>query len=270
MTGLLWMRTVFSSELKKMLSYRVDFWVQFPAMVLIQIALAFFLWDSIFELQNISSMNGYSFSGLMLYYLMVPLVDRILRGVDMRFISSEIYEGTLSRYLIYPVSFFLFKYLQHLAQSFISFLQFILTILLFVLIFGMPQEFEASLQNILMGTFLLFTASIMYFILASIFECVAFWADNVWSLLVMLRLTIFFLGGGMIPLNFFPEWSVDLLNYTPFPYMAYFPIRAYFGLIPLDEFIKGAGIITVWILFLILMLRHLWKRGLLSYTGVGM
>ncbi|MDH5656320.1 MAG: ABC-2 family transporter protein [Spirochaetia bacterium] len=268
--NLSWASTVFSSEIKKMLSYRVDFWLQFPALVLIQIFLAYFLWDSIFESRGASELGGYSFHGLMLYYLMAPLMDRILRGVELRFMSFDIYEGTLSRYLIYPVSFFLYKYIQHAAQSFISFLQFAVMLSLFAVIFHVPEEISLTLTSFLTGMMILVSASLMYFILASIFECIAFWADNVWSLMVMLRLTIFFLGGGMIPLNFFPDWSLEVLLYTPFPYMTYFPIRAFFGYLSVQEFYAGMTVIGSWILILSLSLRLIWKRGLLVYSGVGM
>ena len=50
-------------------------------------------------------MAGYTFGALMLYYLMVPLVERVVNGQEMGFMSGEIYDGGLTRYLLYPVSY---------------------------------------------------------------------------------------------------------------------------------------------------------------------
>ena len=264
-----WIRSVFAAEIKKMLSYRVDFWIQFPGMIAIQLSLAYFLWDAVFSENKASEMGGYGFSGLMFYYLMVPLVDRILRGAELRFISVDIYEGSLNKYLIYPVPFFLFKYVQHFAQASIALLQCMLTLTMFIVIFGLPDDFHFHSVNFIMGFIVIVTGSVMYFFMAGIFECVAFYADNVWSLLVMLRLIIYFMGGGMIPLEFFPDWSANFLHLTPFPYLTSFPIRAFTGKISFSEFTSGISIMIFWTAFLGAALSILWKKGLRSYTGVG-
>jgi ABC-2 type transport system permease protein len=263
------MRIVFLTEIKRILSYRIDFWLQFVAGVLIQIGLAFFLWQALFERRGGVEIGGYGFRGLMFYYLMVPLVDRAIRGPEMSFIAPEIYEGTLSKYLIYPVPFFLYKFVTHFAQSFAFLFQFLLTLTVSLLIFGNPPEFRIGVGSMMMGIGAMASATVLYFSLSSIFECFAFWADNVWSLLVMLRLVIFFLGGGMVPLSMFPEGMVHILDYTPFPYLTSFPIRCLVGEIAMGEFLAGILKIVVWSALFAVIVRRFWRRGLLVYTGVG-
>jgi len=264
-----WIRHVFVTEIKRMISYRFDFWIHFLSGIVVQFGLAYFLWDAIFTYRQIDSLGGYHFYGLMLYYLMVPLIDRIIRGPEMAFLSNEIYEGTLSRYLIYPVPVFAYLYVIHLAQGTIYLIQFVCVATLFVAFFPVPSEFHVTASSIAMGFASIFSASILYFLFASIFEAIAFWADNVWSLLVMLRLVIFFLGGGMIPLSFFPAVFSDLLSVTPFPYLTSFPIRCFQGVVTGDEFLLALLVEIGWSACFALFLKRIWKRGLLQYTGVG-
>ena len=131
---------IFSLEIRKILSYRADFWMNFIGVVLAEVAVAYFLWNAIFEYKNVSTMQGYSFHGLMLYYLLAPLMTLIVRGQSMDFMAREIYEGTLTRYLIYPLSFFHYKYVAQLAYSFIATLQLILMLGFFTSFFGLPKD----------------------------------------------------------------------------------------------------------------------------------
>lgn len=264
-----WIAQVFSIEIRKVLSYRVDFWMQFLANVLAQVAIAYFLWKAIYDYRGVDELGGYSFAAMMLYYLCVPLVNRMIRGPEMAFISQEIYDGTLNRYLIYPISFFGYKYVAHMAQSFIYALQFLVGIGVYGLLFDIPPDVRLGWTSFVMGFGAGFIGSLLYFIFASILELVAFWADNVWSLLVMLRFFIHFFGGALIPLSLFPEWSRPILDILPFGYLASFPIRCFMGDLNWLDWTKGLLIMTLWIIVLSRILWKVWHRGTLQYTGVG-
>lgn len=264
-----WAPQVFALEIRKVLSYRVDFWIQFGGSVAAQLAIAYFLWQAIFETQGVERLGGYSFPALMLYYVMVPLVDRMVRGNEMNFLSQEIYDGTLNRYLIYPVPLLGYKYTAHLATVFLFFLQFLLALGLFVLFFGMPADRSVSFVSLLLGAGAVLAAGLMYFFLACALEMIAFWADNVWSILLILRFSIHFLGGGLIPLAFFPGWFQSLSSYLPFAYFLGFPVRCFLGEVAPGEFFFGLGVALFWILAFRLVAGLIWTRGIKQYTGVG-
>ncbi|TWW08287.1 hypothetical protein E3A20_25830 [Planctomyces bekefii] len=98
---------------------------------------------------------------------------------------------------------------------------------------------------------------------------VAFWAENVWSLNVMLMFAIRLLGGALLPLTLFPSWAQEYLSYTPFPYLVSFPIRALMGQVSADEWMGGMGILAMWTVFTVALGALIWRRGQLRYTGVG-
>src|SRR5690606_19127890 len=110
-------RHVLSIEARKLMSYRVDFWVNVILGFCIQMVVTFFLWKAIFAESGEATIGGYSFHGMLYYYVLVILLGKLVRGSDFGApgVSAEIYDGTLTRYLVYPTSYFPFKYAQHLG-----------------------------------------------------------------------------------------------------------------------------------------------------------
>lgn len=254
-------------EVKKIVSYRMAFWFGFSGNVLSQICVAFFLWSAIFASKGAEQIGGYTFGALMLYYLLVPLVERVVHGQEMGYIAGEIYDGGLSRYLIYPVSFFRVKYLAHLAQSTVFLAQMALAVSIFLFAFRGPNALGALSAAKAMPV--LFASGLLFFIISMNLEMTAFWADNVWSLSVMHRMLTHLLGGGLIPLAFFPQWAQTLLDWLPFTRLVSFPIRCLLGQVDTFEWIRGLGLTAGWALLFAGTGALIWRKGLRGYSGVG-
>jgi ABC-2 type transport system permease protein len=264
-----WIVQLFSVELRKVMIYRVDFWLQFIMSIFANVGVAYFLWKAIFEYKNVDMMGGFSFHSLMFYYLMVPVIGKLITGPGFANFAQEIYDGSLTRYLIFPVSFFLFRYTTFLAGVTLYFSQFILAIFLFLFFFGIPPDISLSWASFLMTACVIFGAGLLSFTLYSVIEMVAFWADNVWSLVVTIRYSVSLMGGGLIPLSFFPDIYQKILYFLPFSYMVNFPINCFLGRISLSQFISGMCIITLWILVFGMLTFIIWEKGRYKYTGVG-
>ncbi len=264
-----WAPAVFSMELRKILSYRADFWTNFAGGLLAQFGVAWFLWRSIFEHQGWTQVGDFSFPALMLYYVTAPLVLKIVQGHEMGSVSTEIYEGSLTRYLVYPVSFCWFKFTASLAHSFVFAVQFVLITSVCALCFGIPQEFTLSAAGMLRGAVAVAGGLYLYFVIVTMIELAAFWADNVWSLIVCVRFATGLLGGAMIPLSLFPDWAQPVLAGLPFAYFVSFPLRVLLGLADEAEWLHGILVIALWSVVCTLLYRWVWMRGRYRYTGVG-
>ncbi len=264
-----WWKSVVAQELRKILAYRSDFWVTFLGQTFIQLAIARALWQSLFEAQGVSSMNGYTLEMMTLYYLIAPVGTRMLTGQNIGFIANEIYEGTFSRYLIYPLSVFQYKTLTYLTNSFFFGVQLILLYSLYQLFFveGSISLFQFS--NLILGVGIFLFASFTYCMMVMCVELIALWADNIWSLVVMLRFATNFLGGGLLPLSFFPEWGLTALTYTPFPYLVSLPIKTIMGETTPAEILFGLGMLGIWGVFFMGVSQFIWRKGQKVYTGVG-
>ncbi len=264
-----WGIHVLSMELRKILAYRSEFWFSFLGQTFIQLLLGRALWQSVFEAQGVTQMNGLTIEVLTLYYLIAPIGTRILTGENIGFISREIYEGTLTRYLIYPISFFQYKTITYLTYSLFYTTQMLILYVLYNLfvVGGLPTLTQLGFALAGMGTFML--AACASLAVSMCIELLALWADNIWSLMVSFRFFMSFMGGAFIPLVFFPQWTLDILKWTPFPYFVNFPIQTFMGNISLNEWLNSASVLVIWITFFSVLAQIIWKRGQHQFTGVG-
>lgn len=262
-----WWRHVVAMELRKILAYRSDFWVTFVGQVLIQVLIARALWTAIFQASGNEVMEGFTLPMMTLYFLIVPIGGKMLMGENIGFLSREIYDGTFTRYLIYPISFFQYKTLTYLTHSAFYGLQLIVVYLAYNLF--QDGITGTMLSNLFVGVGIYLLASFAYAMLSIFVELISLWADNIWSLMVMLRFVAYFMGGSFFPINFFPEWTQSFLNLTPFPYMISFPVRTIMGLTNQAEFITGISFLILWALIFMMAASLLWKKGQKNYTGVG-
>lgn len=264
-----WWRHVLALEFRKILAFRSDFWVTFIGQTLVQLFIAKALWSSLYEAQGVTEMNGYTLPMMTLYYLIAPLGQKILIGANVGFIAREIYDGSFSRYLIYPLSAFQYKAITYVAHSLFYFFQLILIVTLYMVFFLPGKLNSISMINVLQGASLYLLAAMTYGMLHTIIELLSLWVDNIWSLAVMLRFSTSFCGGGLIPLTFFPEWAQEALKYTPYPYLVSLPIRTIMGLSNQEEMLRGILMLTFWLFIGLGGVKLIWNRGQLRYTGAG-
>lgn len=260
---------VLSIEARKLMSYRFDFWINSVVGTLAQFALVYSLWAAILG-DSGARAAGYSFDGIVLYYVLVILLGKLVgSSFNQGDVSQDIYEGSLSRYLLFPCSYFIFKYAQRLGGTTPAVLQVFVLGVLYLSILPFPEDVELGIQNVAMGCVSLASASLLFYSISWLLQLVAFWADNVWSLVVMMLFIGRLLGGAMIPLSMFPEWSQAWLTALPFKYLYGFPVDTIMGQVPASEWAQGLGISLVWIVVFGSASIGVWKRGMRNYSGVG-
>lgn len=264
-----WSYQVFKLELRKLVTYRADFWVNFIGRAVLTFVIFYYLWEHIFNERGVETLKGYTLNKMTLYYLVVPLLFRMLQGESIGSMSREIYDGSLNKYLLYPLNFYTYKLITYFAHAFFYFLQAIFLLTLFSFVIDDPNVFQFSFVNFSLFIITCLFSIITCYALCSIPELISFWADNVWSLALIVRFVASFLGGALIPLSFFPDFLKDLLYFTPFPYFITLPINILFNNYELKDFFFGNLILFIWFLFFIVVSKNIWKRGKYQYTGVG-
>jgi ABC-2 type transport system permease protein len=261
---------IVSTELRKILAYRSDFWINFIGQMLIQLFIARALWTAVFEANGVQEMKGMTLSNLTLYYLLAPLTMKVLLGENIGFIAREIYDGGLNRFLVWPISALGFK-----ATTYMTYSLFFLTQMILLYLIGRfyldPTPFIVDeVYRLAVAVVFIITGSFVYFCLMCLCEMVAFWADNTWTLGVMLRFVISFLGGAFLPLNFFPETVQSILNLLPFSSMVSAPVNIILGKMSYSDAVIAYLILLLWLPLIFWASRVLWRKGCLQYTGVGM
>ncbi len=263
--------TVASMSARRLMSYRADFWLLTVFGFLAQIGIAYYLWGSIYQATGRGVIAGYTMQGMMLYYVLATLVGKIVQttGGEGTF-STDIYDGSLSRYLVYPTNYFLFKFAGRAGETLPAVIQFAAFALVSWALIDVPDPVPITPARLLMFLASLAMAFTLVIAISCPIEAVAFWADNVWSLNVMVRFMIQLLGGSLLPLALFPGWARELLAWTPFPYIVSEPIRVLMGEAGALDWLRGVCIASTWLALCALATAIVWGRGYKGYTGVGM
>ncbi len=258
-------------EARKAMSYRVDFWISAVLVFGIALGAAWFLWKAMFASANVTSMGGFSFDAIILYMVVVVLLQRVIRSpmVDST-VSGDIYTGSLNRYLVLPIPYLPAKYAEHIGALTPSFIQLGLFGVVVAFVLGIPSDVSLTWGSVAACVLAVFVAQLVYFLMDFPLQATAFWADNVWSLSVALRMTTTLLGGALIPLTMFPEWAQSALSWTPFPILYHLPAQTLLGRVDLATWGRALLIACGWIVVLRFFCAWVWNRGRLRYSGVGM
>lgn len=263
---------VVSIEARKAMSYRLAFWIQAIIAVIAGFAIPYYLWTAIFEANpGQTAIGGRTRDGMILYYVVVVLISNFVRGVDMGLgLSREIYDGSLTRYIVYPTRYVVFKYAQNIGGLLPGFVQAILMGTLFVTFLSLPDNVNVTVLGTVQAILTVAFANLLYYTMSLPIMGIAFWADNVWSLAVLMRFIAGFLGGLMLPLSVFPGgWVQDVLHWLPFRCFYDVPVGVFLGRIEFTDWLQALGVGAIWGLGFALAGRWVWSRGDLRYTGVG-
>ncbi len=262
---------VLATEARKLMSYRVDFWLNAVAGLAAGVLVPYFLWKSIFAHASAETIGSRTFEELLLYYILAVLLGRLVQGPDLvQHLANDIYQGELSRYLVYPTAYLPFKYAQHLGFGLTGLIQITVFGTLFAIALDLPAGVVITPGAVARGVVSVALGNLLYFLMAYPIQALAFWADNVWSLAVLLRFVVSLCGGLLLPLDLFPDLARELLLYTPFPYLFWGPVLTVTGELGPVEWLQGVGVSLVWIFVIYALGRGIWRRGEFQYTGVGM
>ena len=264
-----WPLHVYLLEVKKLASYRIDFWMRLVVAALVRIFLAYYLCDALFSGTVGEKIGGFTREGMILYYILAAFVgNMVFAGID-RF-GSEIYDGTLTRYLLYPVSFYTYQVATAFAYTSLCIVQLVLGVGVTMAFLDLSSAgIVITPLSLILGIGVTLLTSYNYLLLQAHLELMAFWVEAVWGLMVALYFLVNFFGGGLLPLSLFPEWVMKILNCTPFPYIIGLPVEIIMGNASQDKIISGVVVSTIWALILTFTARLVWRRGLKQYSGVG-
>ncbi len=259
-----------SIESRRLFSYRVDFWITMFVNLAVQLVILWALWTAVFAESGKELVGEWDLTGILSYGVMVFLTGRVVRGGDLQMaVASEIYDGSLSRYLLYPLNYGVTKYAQQLGNVFPNILQSIVMAACILPFMGSSSSVDLHVTGLLMCIPSLILAHLLFYIMGLLPQLVAFWADNVWSLSVLMRFITMLLGGATIPLSLFPEWSQGALAILPFRYLFEFPTLVILGKVSVNDWLTGLLTCAVWCVVMSLLVIPVWRRGNLRYTGVG-
>lgn len=200
------------------------------------------------------------------YFLAVFLVRQFTIVWVVWDFERDVVEGKLSSRLLQPLDPGWHYFASHIGERFARVpFAFVLVGLFFWLY---PQAFWLpSLGNFLLGSAATALAFLLRFVMQYTVSMLAFWIEKASAIEQFWFLIYLFFSGVVAPLEVFPPLARQIVEWTPLPYLVYFPASIFVGL-P-GNYLHGFLIALAWIALFYGLNRWLWRRGLRHYSGMG-
>lgn len=228
----------------------------------------YLLWKRIFITRGIEVLNGFTFNELMVYIFLCLVVGQLKSSwVTSQEMIEGIRTGELNKYLIRPISYFLYHFMLFLGHNSLFYL--VYTVMIAGLAVLYPQmAFPTWLH---LGGFIVTLAISVYLSWTVYFfmVCFAFWFGEVRALVLAYNLGTLVLSGQMVPLRFFPEKLLNIIEKTPLPYLVDIPVSIATGQLPLSEWSFHIFIGIVWTIVMTVLGLTIYKIGIRYYEGFG-
>lgn len=255
--------------LEERLVYRGDF--AFSTLVrFLPIVTQIFLWRAIFGGDSERAMYGYTFGGMVSYFLLA-MIGRAFSSMPglAGGIARDVRDGTIKKYLTQPIDMLGYLFLYRIAHKLVYY---IVATGPFVLVFWLCREyFPGRPDGWTIAGFIasLFLSFLVGFLLEALIGLSSFWFLEVSSLVFIFMMINYFLSGHMIPLDFFGPEIAAIVKFLPFKYLAYFPATIMLGRLSHEELAFELGLEIVWIVALFGLCRLAFDRGVRRYSAFG-
>jgi ABC-2 type transport system permease protein len=260
-----WLATIQISW-SKHTAYKLNFLLFFVGPTVVFFLIKFNIWSSIFALEGVTNVAGYDRTAMLKYQGWVLIVSFLAQTHSSMQLGEDIRLGRISAFLMYPFGFWKFH-----AASFLSFqtIQLGVSLLTMALLFSCEIFGMFQLKPLLIGILYCLLVSALWFSFQFALGLFAFWLEESWMIRVIFALTAQFLSGAVIPLEMFPKGLRSALEYSPFPYMTYWPVKWFMGELEAPIYF-GVFNLIIWLIVINLVGQFIWKRGLKMYTAAGM
>jgi ABC-2 type transport system permease protein len=261
---------VINTGIQNMMVYRVNFLFR-AGFGLIPLIATILLWRTIYEWKEAGAdVGGYTLAGMISYYLMITIVDAFsaVNEEDWQ-IAADIKDGNISQFLLKPIDYLTYRFCLFISGRFIYILVALIPTGLFI--FFLREYFlpPANLKTLALFFVSLFMTALLQFFMSYTMALLAFWVLEVSTFIFIMFAFEYIAGGHLFPLNILPPTLAAALNFTPFPYLLYFPISIYLGQTTGDELARGLLVQAVWTIAFYGLARFVWSKGIRKYSAVG-
>lgn len=204
------------------------------------------------------------------YYILIMLIITATNSWVSYFLTDEILNGELVKFLIRPLSVFW----QYIADSIIvKSVRLIIPLPAFMIVSQVfPHLFSASIYHpskIALAIVSILLGAAIAFVLDAILSSLAFWIEDVHQILGYQYLLWTIGSGVLIPFVFLPTLAQKILTFLPYRYIVSAPIEI---LVPAYSHSQPGNLIIaqlLWLSSLIIFLNIIWRKGLKRYAIPG-
>lgn len=252
---------------QSVMSYRFDTTVYALTELMIPF-LGLFIWLSA---RSGNSSLAFNDSEIIFYFLAVAWCSNITNAWSARFITDEIKTGTISSYLVKPMTPLENAAINNLAEKAFKgvFISLAVTLGWYLLSLSYPLTLSITYHLIPFAFLALVCAMIMIILLDVCIGLAGFWLSETDFLINLYFMLDTLLTGRFIPITFLPPYLQMIGLYLPFRYVVSFPIEIVMGKLSTLEIIKGFILLTTWTVVFWLLQKILYKKGTKYYQSFG-
>lgn len=247
-------------------TYRFNF-VMWRFRNVLQILTAYFIWYAVIPPDQ--QAFGYSHGQILTYVLGTAFLSAVVMSSRGHEIGEAIINGSLSVLLLKPVSWFYYWMARDIGDKFMNITFSLGEIVILVLLLRPPLVFQENIAYILLTIVAVFIAIILNFIISVSLAFVGFWSNDIWAPRFMFYVLASVFTGSFFPLDIFPKTISTILEFLPFAFLIYFPVKVYLGQLSFFEIGVGFLVGLFWILGGFLILKIIWNKGLRTYEAYG-
>jgi|GEM_PF-1295730 len=255
-----------SLHLQQKLLHR-EFWIQLVIERALPLAIPLLAWLSIYNFAQADALSGWSKNGMIAYYLLVFVIGLF---TDIQFhyeMSAMVHMGTLTQWLIRPLSFFETILSHVIARIVLLFIPGIAALLLGLWL--IPGAFSALTLPLVLRSLVVLPFSLVLFSLLSVsVGMLSFWLIKTDSIFALLMLVLEFFGGRLLPLEMLPSWLQNISRFLPMRFAIAGPVESILHPQSSSLFSLLFGQIT-WSVILLILVVLIWRAGIRHYDAVG-
>ncbi len=226
------------------------------------------IWSLIFSVQGYETVKGFTFQELIIFIFLSIIIGQLKSswhssGEMIRGIRT----GEINKYLIRPVSYFWYHFMMFIGFNSLYYIVYSVILILFAFIF--PGSIFHSLLHIIGFLISLIISIYLSYCIYFIMICFAFWFGEVRSLVVGYNLAMLILSGQYIPIRFFPDKVLNIINWTPIRYLVDFPVSIATGILPISQWGIHFIVAIFWCVILSIISSKIYSFGIKDYEAYG-
>ena len=260
---------VLNIGLQNTLVYRLNFLFR-ATFGLIPLMAVISVWRTIYAGKPGGTVGTYELAQMVSYYLVITIVDALTAVTEDDWqIAADIKDGNISQFLLKPVDYFLYRFCLYVSGRAIYTTVALVPVAIFAWFqrehLVAPADLTAGL-GFVASTLM---AGLLQFLLAYTSALLAFWVLEVATFIFIAFAFEYLAGGHLFPLDILPPAVAGALDYTPFPYMLFFPVSIWLGRMSGDTLWLGLLVQALWVVAAFALARLVWSRGIRKYSAVG-
>lgn len=243
---------------QKQLAYKFEYFVG-VLNGLIFIFIFTSLWKNIFTSSKGAEATGFTRESIVSYAVFAMII-RVSMSQDDLGVVGKIRTGAIATDMIKPMNFFGMTLAENLGGTMFHWFTRVAPILaVSLLLFDIRIPHSPVNYLLLAVTWTL--GYMIFFMVNFMFALLAFWIIETFSFQLMKYGMFTLFSGGIVPLDFFPDFVKPIAAWIPFMYVLYVPTAVFIGHMNHAAALRAIGFQAAWVAALALACHVMWRAA---------